>query len=597
MKRIINYLLITLIVFGGCKKSEFDTQINGEALGEFTLKAPDNNTMLVLNSATPANTVIIEWAPSTPGVSTKPVYKWIASLKTGNLDAPLLEIPADNAGATNKLTLTQKAIDDALKAKGIAENIKTDLIWSVTAENGSIKTRAAQTYNISITRMGDGVSNFVLYGPLSTQNVLEINPGSTDKLNFKWQKAVAGKAASAVKYTVKFIKEDGNFNTPAIQFSSNNSGADTTFSITYQDLDKALSDAGFSDQATPSKLKWSVEASSGTFTKFSDYTNNISIVRDVKMFLVGGDTPIGWNPEQALQMIPDTRFPGTFYIYVRLTTGNAGFKFLNQRQWPGGSLNSTDFGKKPGSTNGDAVADGEDNIEVTTPGIYRVTFDQKNLKYYVQQPNPGSIGVVGSFQSLAQYGGSEWQPGAAIKLAYADVNKFIGLVQMNNGSVFKFHDGNEWNNSAPDKARFYGTASEQGVIADYFGDNLKWDGANGLVRVQFDGGDIKKLKYRLTEGNIYVIGAATNGGWDNNENMTDTQRPPLTYKGNGVWEGDVPLSAGEFKFIVKKGSWDFNYGKKGDVIAENGDNLSVSAAGTYTIILNEYTKTYSVKLK
>ncbi len=61
----------------------------------------------------------------------------MAALKAnGNLDAPLLEIPSDNNGADPKLTLTQKQLDDALKAKGIADGAKADLIWSVKADNG-----------------------------------------------------------------------------------------------------------------------------------------------------------------------------------------------------------------------------------------------------------------------------------------------------------------------------------------------------------------------------------------------------------------------------------------------------------------------------
>ncbi len=117
--------------------------------------------------------------------------------------------------------------------------------------------------------------------------------------------------------------------------------------VGYKDISDKLTAAGFTDQATPVALQWTVEATSGNFKKTADYVNDLVITREVKIFLVGGDTPAGWTAESALQMIPDAANPGTYYIYVKLNSGNGGLKFLNQQQWPGGSLNSSDWGMKP----------------------------------------------------------------------------------------------------------------------------------------------------------------------------------------------------------------------------------------------------------
>lgn len=394
MKNKILYTLLAFVAIAfGCKKTEFYEMSKGEALGTFTVAAPVNNTMWVLNSATPNAKVVFSWSAAKPGVSTMPTYKFVAALKTGSLTTPLLEIPSDNNGASTTLTFTQKQLDDALKAKSIGDGIKVDLIWAVKATNGDMTVSTSPALNIAITRMGDGVSNFLLYGPVSSTTPVVINPNSTtDFMNFKWQKSFPGVTANATKYQIKFVAKGGNFSTPLFTYTSNNSGLNSALAVNYKDISDKLTAAGYTDQATPVALQWTVEATSGSFKKTADYVNDLVITREVKMFLVGGDTPASWTAENALPMIADKNNPGTFYIYVKLNAGNGGLKFLNQQQWPGGSLNSSDWGMKPG-TPGDAAVDNEVNIEnYGASGVYRVSFDQKNLKYYVQDGRMGAVG-------------------------------------------------------------------------------------------------------------------------------------------------------------------------------------------------------------
>ena len=590
MKNRILYALLALVIFAsGCEKTEFDEDIKGEALGTFTITAPENNTMLVLNSATPNAKVNIVWTAAKPGVTAAATYKFVAALKTGSIDVPLFELPSDNNGTATQLTLTQKQLDDLLKGKAIAEGVKTDLIWTIIADNGNVKVKIDPLRNISITRMGDGVSNFLLYGPVSSVVPIDINPGSTtDLLTFKWQKSFPGKTGSAVTYKIKFITAGGNFNSPLFEYTSNNSGVDSTFTISYKDMDLALTAAGFADQATPAVLQWSVEATSGTYKKFSDYTNDVSIKREVKIFLVGGDTPASWTAENALPMIADAANPGTFYIYVKLNAGNGGLKFLNQQQWPGGSLNAADWGMKSGSP-GDAAVDNEANIENYGPsGVYRVTFDLKNLKYYIQT---GQMGAVGA----ATAGG--WNPPNVFPsqgLTLISPNKFMGFVTLTAANEWKMIDGDSWGSGGGpvNQSRDYGKGATAGVMLETNEDNFTVPGATGSYRIIWDGSDIKNLKYSISTGTVYLIGAATAGGWDN----TSAALPAMVNQGNGVWKVTANLNVGEFKFLLQKGSWEYDYGMgaTAGTALEKGANLNITTAGSYTVTLDEFNKTYTI---
>jgi len=418
--KILNTLLALVVFAFGCKKTSFDETSKGEALGAFTVSAPVNNTMLVLNSATPNKAISITWAAAKPGVSTAPTYKFVAALKTGTIDQPIVEFAADNGGKSTTLTLTQKQLDDALKAKGIADGAKTDLIWTVIADNGTLKVNGG-VFNISVTRFGDGVSNFLLYGPLSSSDVITINPILTSQtLNFKWQKSFAGKTGSNVTYKVKFIKPDGNFSTPLFQFVSGNNGLDSALNVSYKDFDAALTAAGLADQSAIATLKWSVEASSGTFTKFSDYVNDISILRDVNLYMVGDASEFGWDNANPTYMYRDQTNRSAYTYTGYLNAGD--FKFISVvGSW------DTQYGNN--GTGGVALkAKGSDpdpgTYHVTTAGYYTVKIDINAMTFSITPYNATGatnytlISLIGAF--------NDWN--ADLKMTNTTVNPHIWTV-------------------------------------------------------------------------------------------------------------------------------------------------------------------------
>ncbi|HEX6181948.1 MAG TPA: SusE domain-containing protein, partial [Chitinophagaceae bacterium] len=318
-----------LLVLTGCKKYEFENATGGESIGDFTLVGPTNNTEVVLNAATPDEKIVMTWNAAKPGVNAAVKYTWIAALKNGSLDNPLVSIPSDNGGASLQLTVTQKQLDDALKAGGVAAAAKTELQWAVNAENAQNgKIRSTNSFGISITRFGDGVTPFAIYGPVSSSTNLEINPNSTtDFIVFRWQKATPANAGNPVKYQVTFIKEDGSFAQPLFSIASGNNGTDTTIQISWKRISDSLSAKGMTDLSQVAKLKWTVTATSGNFNLLSKYQNLIYILRKVSFYIVGSFT--GWDIGNPMEIVVDKkpdRYSKVFYAYLRLNAGDE-FKF------------------------------------------------------------------------------------------------------------------------------------------------------------------------------------------------------------------------------------------------------------------------------
>lgn len=592
----------------GCKKTDFDDTVKGEAIADFRLSAPTSNTVLALNAATPNAPVNISWTAAAPGLSTTPTYKWVVAVKgTGNLDAPSISIPSNVSGTATSLTLTQKQIDEALSLIGIPGGNTTELIWSVVADNGTTKRRSQDVFNITITRMKDGTSPFVLLGPVSSLSTTTINPNSTTEfIKFNWTRSKPANGSPAVTYKVLFAerKLDGsgnelpvNWSAPLFSIISDNTGNDTLATVSYKRISDSLTQKGFTNLPTPVELRWTVVATSGTWNQLADYINNIVIVREVKVYVVGSATPGGWDIGQSTRMIEDPRFPGTYFTYIRLTGGNE-FKFVNGQAWPP-SPGAVDWGQDPALPAGNLTDVNENNIPVSVTGVYRLTFDLTAKKFYLQTAvsnGIGGMGMIGAFQGWSQ---------PAVKMSYFSVNKFIYLANMNSNDEFKFHDGNDWNNSTNVLNRWYAVDGANKMVIDPGSgyNNFKWTGANGRVRAIWDGSNPLDLQYIINSAaEMRVVGNGMQGvpAWDPGNS------PQMTYNGNGVWSITLTLIANqEIKFLAGNAWGAFDYednsgqnqttGVAMPMKWDGGPNFRTpTVTGSYTITLNEYTQTVTI---
>lgn len=612
MKKFLIGLFFISAIVGllSCNKTSLlGNDPTGEGLVGFVLKTPTSGTSIVLNSATPSALVDFNWAASTPGLYTMPTYKLVAALRSnGDLNAPLFSISANNKGKDTKLSLSYKSIDSLLSTKGIAAGAKVDLVWGVMADNKSTQILSSSTFFISFTRFSDGASPFVLLGPVSSLTPVPIDP-SSNSLNFKfnWTKSMSGVGSTAVTYKIDFAlrKVDANgtelptdFSTPLFSAMSNSMGADTLFTLSYKALSDSLNAKGLTDLSMVSALKWRVNAVSGKWSQVSDYINDLGVIREVRVYMPGGfQTATGngadWTPANAPEMIRDLR-PGAlnnlYYIYIYLPA-NSEFKFTQGRSWniSYGGVSALVYNNT--AVTGDVTDNNGANFKVTNAGVYRISFDRSKLKANISL---GRMGFVGA--AVTNVG---WDPTAVFPtsaMANTGLNTFLGIYSLGTGG-WKLIDNDQWNTGSKevDETRSYGSTGTTSAL-DINGANMPDITASGRYRVIWDGNDVNNIKYSISDGNMYVIGDATVGGWENSAALDDTKRPPLNYIGNGKWQGTVSLTAGNIKFIVKKGSWDFNYGgANGKLSYYNAPNITIATAGTYMITVDEYAGTYSVQ--
>jgi len=197
----------------------------------------------------------------------------------------------------------------------------------------------------------------------------------------------------------------------------------------------------------------------------------------------------------------------------------------------------------------------------------------------VVAPNPGNetyplLYVPGGYQG--------WDPTkTSTVLASPNVDgKYEGYLNfLEDNTEFKFTDGPGWDVN-------YGDTGADGVL-DQGGDNIKANA--GFYKIDVD---LNTLTYTLLKTEWGLIGSATPGGWDADQNMTFD---PST----NAWSIQLDLNPGEMKFRAND-DWGLNYGDNGgDALLErDGSNIVISNAGNYriTLYLDKPDHTYSIEL-
>lgn len=183
-----------------------------------------------------------------------------------------------------------------------------------------------------------------------------------------------------------------------------------------------------------------------------------------------------------------------------------------------------------------------------------------------------------------------WNPPTAPRIASSAFGEtdYEGYIWLDGGFKFVAPDqaGNyNWGNTDwGDDGTFSGTLAESG--------ESDCTATAGYYRVR---ANTETLVYSVEPTTWGIVGAATPGSWDNSTALTYNS---TTKK----WEGTVVMTAGEFKFRANN-AWAINLGGDSDEDGSmnyDGPNLSVSAGGTYSVVLdlsNPRQYTYTVTLQ
>lgn len=191
-----------------------------------------------------------------------------------------------------------------------------------------------------------------------------------------------------------------------------------------------------------------------------------------------------------------------------------------------------------------------------------------------------TIFVPGSYQAASGYT-ADWSPDKAPALSSVKSdNKYEGYVYFAAAGMFKFTDEPNWTIN-------WGDDGKDGTLEPN-GKDIPIDPGYYKMNV-----NLNTLTYTTTKTHWGIIGSATAGGWDADQDMTYDMV-------NKVWTATLNLTAGEIKFRAND-DWGLNYGDRDAnlTLEEGGDNIKIDTAGSYTVTLDlsKAVYTYSVVKK
>ncbi|WNH11431.1 SusF/SusE family outer membrane protein [Thalassobellus suaedae] len=557
MKNILYKISIILVaLFVSCTEDvEFSSDT--EALNGFSI-VESTDSSYVLNSGTPENTIELTWNNAIPGVSKTPTYK-VLFFKAGSETPEFVSFPSNNNGKENKLTLSFATTDEALQAAGYAAAETAELQWQVVATNGDVEV-ATSMNNIEIVRFStNGVKNFNLLLPDNNNTIkADIYGNPNGEVNFSWEEASTTTGSGTIEYTLLFDELGGDFSDPLKSFPV---PSGTSFTMTNTQIGTEFS--GNTNVIWTVKAKISDDVSELKAEK--KYLNwDIFVINE--LYLVGNHN--GWDNATANAFTSNGN--GGFEIQLDLSA-NDEFKFLpTLGSWDG------DWGEDPNNP-GKLIQNGEQNLKVLTAGTYIITVDFPSLSITVKEfTAPDNLYMVGSING--------WDNGSAIPF-YNDNNGVFSLTyDFNANDEFKFlpvlgsWDG-DWGEDP---------SNAGGLIQD--GEqNIKITDAGKYVVIV----DFNNLTVQVSPiNNLFSVGSQN--GWNNAD---ASQKFNTT--GNGVFVRLQTFDAGaEFKLLPISGSWDGDWGENPNtpnkLVQDGENNIPVTNAGTYMIIIDFNTLSFNL---
>ena len=297
-----------------------------------------------------------------------------------------------------------------------------------------------------------------------------------------------------------------------------------------------------------------ISLSAGTYRiSASMKFNTLQIVKVESLGLIGSATVGGWDKETPLEYdgVANT------YSVVTTLTKDGEYKPRANDNW-GYAIDADGIFK-----------DGGDNFKFEgETGEYKVVVDVNKHPFAVKVlstafPTEEFIYIPGNHQG--------WSPEAAQALRTSDFDGVYKGFSNLNGD-FKFTKQRAWGSSGDEYNSNDFSTYEGGLAPSTDGSNINMPTAGFYYIVA----DVMNAKLTATATTWGIIGDATAGGWDSDQNMTwDSDKK--------CWTATLTLTDGTMKFRANDG-WDINVGGKIDDLSFGGDNMTVQA-GTYDIEL------------
>lgn len=244
------------------------------------------------------------------------------------------------------------------------------------------------------------------------------------------------------------------------------------------------------------------------------------------------------------------------------------------------------------------------NNEQYASNIIKIKMTPYKVPPKIPLPTTGRLFIVGS---ATQGDWSNPVPVPSQELTRIDETTFGGIFNLNGGGEYLILPANgDWGNKYSVADNTVAGLNMGGNFGFNLKDNIPGPATSGWYKVIFDfqSGMFTVTPYTGTlPGELYIVGDATAGGWDN---PVPVPSQKFTRINSTVFELTLPLTGGkQYLLLPVNGSWDNKFSVEDNTIASlkmggtfkanASDNFpGPDASGTYKITVNFLDNTYTV---
>ncbi|HVZ98025.1 MAG TPA: SusE domain-containing protein [Chitinophagaceae bacterium] len=436
--------------------------------------------------------------------------------------------------------------------------------------------------------------------------VLQVTNGNNTAVSFSWNASTYGN--NSINYALQIDTAGDNFANPQVKQYGTALNAD----LIENDLNTAAINAGAIGGSTKNIEFRIVSYTDNTYATPLVTSNVVTISVTTytpvppDLYIVGDATAGGWNnpvPTPAQQFYKVDAY--SYSIIVNLTAGKSYLFLPVNGDWSHKYGGATDGVGTAGTLLKDDAVPGSNTPAPSSSGLYDIVVNFQTNKYTVTPVSvPSNLYIVGD----ATVGG--WNnpvPTPSQQFTQLSPGVFGIITNLNAGAGYLFLPVNgDWSHKyggATDGVATPGILLADGAVP---GSNTPAPSPTGVyeILVNFATNTYTVTPYTGAPlpSNLYIVGDATAGGWNNPVPVPSQQ---FTQLSNAEFTITLPLSGqpASYLFLPVNGDWSHKFGGTGatggtllyDGAVPGSNTPGPASAGTYTIDVNFITDTYSVQ--
>lgn len=241
------------------------------------------------------------------------------------------------------------------------------------------------------------------------------------------------------------------------------------------------------------------------------------------------------------------------------------------------------------------------NNDQKISNVISITATPYKIPPKVQLPSSDQLFIVGS---ATQGGWNNPVPTPSQQFTKVDETTWVGIFNLIGGNEYLLLPVNgDWSHKYAVSDKSVSGLSSGGDFGFDFSDNIPGPATSGWykITVDFQHGTFKVEAYAGTvPDDLYIVGDATQGGWNN---PVPTPQQQFSKLSSTQFQLTLPLIGGkQYLFLPTNGDWSHKYAAGdnadatgGDFQADNGSNFTGPATdGTYKVTVDFINDTYTV---